>query len=329
LIFLLEKMRLDMNVAILAAPPEPAPAPADPLDHLADVLFHEMGSPGVYGRTALYEDVVERLAALITRHREPDTEVMRFPPVMNRAQLERSGYLKSFPNLLGCVCGLHGTESEIDAAVSRFDAGGDWTMSLSPADLVLSPAACYPVYPIAASRGPVPAGGWRFDVAADCFRREPSRHLDRLQSFRMREYVCIGSPDRVSAFRERWMVRAQEIARDLGLTFTIDYASDPFFGRVGQMKAVSQKQQSLKFELLVPLRSEEEKPTACMSFNYHRDHFGIAWSIRDTDGEPAHTACVAFGMDRLAVAMFQTHGRNVARWPTAVRDLLGFPRNDQ
>jgi seryl-tRNA synthetase len=318
-----------MNVAILNPLPDTASEPADQLDHLADTLFHRMGSDGVYARTALYEDVVERLAALISRHREPDTEVLRFPPVMNRAHLEKSGYLKSFPNLLGCVCGLHGSEREIDAAVSRFDAGGDWTNSLSPADLVLSPAACYPVYPIAASRGPVPANGWRFDVAADCFRREPSRHLDRLQSFRMREYVCIGSPDRASAFRERWMKHAQDIASDLGLTFTVDYASDPFFGRVGQMKAVSQKQQALKFELLVPLRSEEEKPTACMSFNYHLDHFGVAWGIQDADGAPAHTACVAFGMDRLAVAMFQTHGRNVARWPTAVLDLLGLPRDDQ
>ena len=44
---------------------------ADPLDHLADVLFHRMGSDGVYARTALYEGIVERLAALITRHREP------------------------------------------------------------------------------------------------------------------------------------------------------------------------------------------------------------------------------------------------------------------
>jgi hypothetical protein len=34
-------------------------------------------------------------------------------------------------------------------------------------------------------------------------------------------------------------------------------------------------------------------------------------------------------MDRLAVAMFHTHGRNVARWPITVRDLLGFPRNDR
>jgi seryl-tRNA synthetase len=318
-----------MNVTILPSPPSTALENVDPLDHLVETLFHRMGSDGVYGRTALYEDVVERLAALITRHREPDTEVMRFPPVMSRTQLEKSGYLKSFPNLLGCVCGLHGTESEIDAAVSSVDAGGDWTRSLSATDLVLSPAACYPVYPIAANRGPVPTDGWRFDVAADCFRHEPSHRLDRLQSFRMREYVCIGRPDMVKAFRQRWMKRAEGIAVDLGLMFAIDYASDPFFGRVGQMKAVSQQQQSLKFELLVPLRSEDEKPTACMSFNYHQDHFGVAWGIRDADGEPAHTACVAFGMDRLAVAMFQTHGRNVARWPAAVLELLGFPRGNR
>src|SRR6266571_6250246 len=223
-----------MNAAIVETPADSAPPPADPLDHLADALFHEMGSPGVYGRTALYEDVVERIAAVISRNREPNTEVMRFPPVMNRAQLEKSGYLKSFRNLLGCVCGLHGTEREIHSAVSRFDAGGDWTTSLSPADLVLSPAACYPVYPIAAARGPLPKGGLRFDVAADCFRREPSKHLDRLQSFRMREYVYIGPPQEVTRFRERWTGQAQRLADELGLPYRVAPASDPFFGRTGQ-----------------------------------------------------------------------------------------------
>src|SRR5580704_14922168 len=314
---------MNASAPIRTESPEGAPQIADPLDHLAGKLFHKMGTDGVYARTALYEDIIERLTALITRNREAGTEVMRFPPVMNRGQLEKSGYLKSFPNLLGCVCGLHGTEREIHSAVSRFEAGGDWTTSLSVADLVLSPAACYPVYPIAAARGQLPSGGLRFDVAADCFRREPSRHLDRLQSFRMREYVCIGSADDVSDFRERWMVRAQNIARDLGLTFKVDYASDPFFGRVGQMKAVSQKQQSLKFELLVPLRSEEQ-PTACMSFNYHREHFGTTWDIRDGNGGPAHTGCDAFGMDRLAVAMFHTHGTETAKWPASERETLGL-----
>ncbi len=243
-------------------------------------------SDGVYARTALYEGVVEKLAALITSNREAGTEVMRFPPVMSRSQLEKSGYLKSFPNLLGCVCGLHGTEREINAAVSRFDAGGDWTSSLSPADLVLSPAACYPVYPIAASRGQLPKGGLRFDVAADCFRREPSKHLDRLQSFRMREYVCIGTPDDVSDFRDRWMVRAQAIATDLGLTFRVDYASDPFFGRVGQMKAVSQKQQQLKFELADPAalgRAADrlhELQLSPRTFRHDLGHPGRQWRAR-------------------------------------------------
>jgi seryl-tRNA synthetase len=311
-----------MNVAARTTSEIASPS-ADPLDYLADALFHRMGSDGVYARTVLYEDMIERLAALITRHREPNTEVIRFPPVMNRAQLEKSGYLKSFPNLLGCVCGLHGSEREINSAVNRYDAGGDWTTSLSAADLVLSPAACYPVYPIAAARGPLPAGGLRFDVAADCFRREPSRHLDRLQSFRMREYVCIGNASDVADFRARWMERAQTIARDLGLAFRVDYASDPFFGRIGQMKAISQVQQSLKFELLVPLRSEAQ-PTACMSFNYHRDHFGTTWDILDVTGAPAHTGCVAFGMDRIAVALFHTHGIDVAKWPDNVRELLAF-----
>src|SRR6202165_1105595 len=147
-----------MNVVIRTAA-EIASQPVDPLDHRADVLFHKMGTDGFSARAALYENMVERLAPLITRHREAGTEVMRFPPVMNRGQLEKSGYLESFPNLLGCVCGLHGTEREIHSTVSRFDAGGDWTTSLSPADLVLSPGGCVPVYPIAAARGPLPPGG--------------------------------------------------------------------------------------------------------------------------------------------------------------------------
>jgi seryl-tRNA synthetase len=297
--------------------------PADPLAPLAAALFRPMGVDGVYARTALYEDVVEHLGAFITRQREPQAEVMRFPPVMSREQLEKSGYLKSFPNLLGCVCALHGTEPSIRSAADRYETGGDWTTSLTPADLVLSPAACYPVYPIVATRGRMPAGGLQFDIAADCFRHEPSRHLDRLQSFRMREFVRIGSPDEITEFRERWMARAPTLANELGLPFQIDVANDPFFGRVGQVMAVSQRQQALKFELLIPYYPGAT-PTACMSFNYHREHFGHTWGIHTATGEEAHTSCVAFGIDRLTVALFATHGLETAKWPAVVRRSLGF-----
>src|SRR5256885_11115802 len=162
-------------------------------------------SPLFPSPTPFRSDLVERLPAFIPRQRARRAEILRFPPLMSREQLEKSGYLKSFPNLLGCVCALQGTEAEIRAAAERYEAGAEWTAALAPADLVLSPAACYPVYPLIARRGAVPSDGLLFDVAADCFRREPSRALDRLQSFRMREFVRIGPPEEVLAFRQHWM----------------------------------------------------------------------------------------------------------------------------
>jgi seryl-tRNA synthetase len=305
-----------------------------------NVAFKEPKTPGPLARRArrgavvavgyrrrlrahrcLYEDVVNGLASFISRHREPGTEVLRFPPVMSRRQLEKSGYLKSFPHFLGCVCCLNSAEAEVREAVEACEAGEDWTPALSAADLVLTPAACYPVYPLVASRGEVPAAGLLFDVASDCFRREPSRDLDRLQSFRMREYVCVGTPEQIDEFRRRWMTRAQELAGQLGLPYRLAQASDAFFGRGGKLMAMSQIEQALKFELLVPVRSSDD-PTACMSFNYHRDHFGTAWNLSNAAGQVMHTGCVAFGMDRLALALFATHGLDLQDWPAATRKAL-------
>ena len=297
--------------------------PADALAHLAPALFMPMAVDGVYARTALYVNVTERLEHYITGLREPGVEVMRFPPVMSRKQLEKSGYLKSFPNLLGCVCALHGSEPAIRAAADRHETGGDWTEALSASDLVLSPAACYPVYPIAAARGPLPAGGLQFDIEADVFRHEPSKSLDRLQSFRMREFVRIGSPQEIVEYRERWLARAPRIAAELSLPHTLEVANDPFFGRVGQVMAVSQRQQALKFEMLIPYHAHAT-PTACMSFNYHREHFGNVWNMNDVRGDPAHTSCVAFGIDRLVVALFANHGVDLERWPAVTRRALAL-----
>ena len=291
------------------------------LAQIEQVLFRPMGVDGVRARTGLHERVLEAVAALITSRKPAEAETFRFPPVMSRRQIETNGYLKSFPNLLACACCLDGSEADIRKTVNRFIEGEPWTDALSASDLVLTPASCYPIYPIAAAQGPVPAGGLTFDVGCDCFRREPSRDLDRLQSFRMREFVRIGSPEQVMDFREAWLVKAQAMAEDLGLPFATDVANDPFFGRGGVLMAASQREQTLKFELLVPVVSED-KPTACMSFNYHQEHFGETWGLVLPDGQAAHTGCVAFGMDRLTLAMFVHHGLSLENWPASVRRAL-------
>jgi seryl-tRNA synthetase len=118
-----------------------------------------------------------------------------------------------------------------------------------------------------------------------------------------------------------WLERGREFVTQLALPFDVDVANDPFFGRAGRIMASSQRDQGLKFELLVPIESVE-KPTACLSFNYHQDHFGVTWGIETQSGDVAHTACVGFGLERLTLALFKHHGFNVASWPTSVRDAL-------
>jgi seryl-tRNA synthetase len=289
-----------------------------PVEAIIDYLLAPAGAPGVYARTEVFERVLEGLMRLISANREP-AESFVFPPVMSRTMLETSGYLKSFPHLLGCVCAMHGTETSIRGLVEK----ESWVDGLGVTDLVLTPAACYPLYPLVAARGPVPMQGQAFDVSSYCFRREVTHEPGRLQSFRMRENVCIGAPAAAFDFRKRWLGRAENMVQQLCLPYRLAPASDPFFGRVGQMMALSQVEQELKFEMLIPVMSPEN-PTACMSFNYHQDHFGEIWNMRTTDGALAHTACVAFGLERITLALFATHGLEPSCWPAAAREALGI-----
>src|SRR5690348_9051252 len=105
-------------------------------DAITSSVLRATDANGVQARTGLYEDVLAALNAFITRHRPSDAEVLRFPPVMSRALLEKSGYLKSFPHLLGCVSSLTGTEVGIRALVEGRAAGRDWVDGLAATDLV-------------------------------------------------------------------------------------------------------------------------------------------------------------------------------------------------
>jgi seryl-tRNA synthetase len=301
---------------------------ADPYAAYLDALVQAghlipSGVPGVYSRGGAFEDVIQRFDQFVTRVGEQDgASVMRPPSIIPREHFVRSGYLKSFPNLIGSVSTFAGNDQDHKELLRILERDDDWTKPLVPTDVVLTPAACYPVYPTMAGKT-LPASGRLVDVLTVCFRHEPSNDPARMQMFRQREYVRIGDPDAVKAHRDLWLERGQQMLRDLQLPVHADVANDPFFGRAGKMLAANQRDQALKFELLVPICSEE-KPTACVSCNYHEDHFGHAFEISLADGKPAHTACVGFGLERIALALFKWHGLDAARWPAAVRKTLGF-----
>jgi seryl-tRNA synthetase len=302
------------------------PASADQTALLSSLLERrlliETGVPGVYGRGGDFEHVREGVAAMVTRAAAAEEpEQVRFPPVLPRSDLERVGYLKSFPHLAGSIFAFNGSEAQAAEQYERASRHEDWSEFQGMTDLVLTPAACYPVYPAIAARGRLAAGGVTVDAGgAYVFRREPSGDPARLQMFHQREIVRIGEPHLVQAWRDAWRERAVELLGGLGLEVKLDLASDPFFGRSGRMLTVSQREQQLKFEVLTRIAGPE--PTAVASFNYHQDHFASAYGIELADGATAHTACLGFGLERITIALFRTHGLDIHAWPAEVGDQL-------
>lgn len=295
-------------------------------DFRDDLLRHGLlistGVQGVYGRSAEFEDTVERVDRLIVDAGAGDcAEVMRFPPILNRADFERSGYLKSFPHLVGTIHSFAGSEQAHRELLQAVDSGRDWSTAFPATEVVLTPAACYPVYPVLA--GTLASGGRLVDVLSECFRHEPSDDAARLQMFRMHEHVRLADAATVVAWREMWLVRVDSFVKALGLVADCQTASDPFFGRGGRLLALSQRDQRLKLEIVTPIASDE-RPTAIISLNYHQEHFGELFGIRTADGAVAHTACVGFGLERIALALYRQHGFGRAGWASPVRKALGL-----
>jgi seryl-tRNA synthetase len=283
-------------------------------------LIIPVGVQGAFGRGAVFEDVLDRFNALVTRLSIHDhAEVYAFPPVISRKVLEKVNYLDSFPHLCGAVYSFFGEEAQARTLTDRVHLGQPWDDLLGMTDVVLNPAACYPVYPTLT--GTVPRGGRLVTMLNWVFRHEPSDEPTRMQSFRVREFVRVGEPLEVVEWRNMWLGRGVALLRSLGLDARSEVATDPFFGRSGEMLAATQKEQRLKFEVVVPVISADQ-PTAVCSFNFHQEHFGSTFSIRTSDGRIANTACLGFGLERIVMALFKAHGFDVTEWPADVRTRL-------
>jgi seryl-tRNA synthetase len=298
---------------------EASPEQAAFLTSLLDAgLLLDTGAAGLLGQGPVFDRVREAFTAAVTRASGADpVESMRFPPLTSRFQIEKNGYLASFPHLAGSVFSFAGNDAEALELEGRATRHEDWSEFQSMTDAVLLPAACYPVYPVVAARGPLPPEGVIVDTgSAWVFRNEPSGDPARMRSFHMREFVRIGDPDDVATFRDAWLERTLGLFGRLGLVAESEVASDPFFGRVGRMLAANQKEQELKFELVAMVGGPE--PTAIASFNYHQDHFTQIYEIGLEGGRVAHTGCVAFGIERVTLALFRAHGLDPDGWPREV-----------
>jgi seryl-tRNA synthetase len=275
---------------------------------------------GVYGRSGQFSRIIDLLNAAITDlDRAVAPEVMRFPPVIGRRTIERAGYVQAFPHLLGTVHSFDGDQRAHGSLLQAIDAGDEWSGHQVMTEMVLTPAACYAVYP--RSEGVLGHNGKLVDVESWCFRREASDTPERMSSFRMREFVRLGTEDAVRTWRAEWITRAQAFLRKLGLQPGLAPASDPFFGTAGRLLASKQRELELKYELSIAIGSKDS--VATISCNYHAEHFGKVFGIQTSEGGVAHSACVAFGLERLALGLYTAHGASPEQWPAEVQVTLG------
>ena len=305
----------------------PTTSSAIPLSAFRDELLQAgvllpTGVAGVYGRSAAFEDTVERIDRLVTAYGADDSpEVMRFPPILNRSDFERSGYLQSFPHLAGTIHSFAGTEPAHRGMLDTIADGGDWSAAFAATRLVLTPAACYPVYPMLA--GSLPGSGRLVDVMSYCFRHEPSEDAGTnadVPDARARAGRRSGNSHgvaRVVGGARRVLHRRARPRRG-----TPTSASDPFFGRGGKLLAVNQSDQRLK---LRDLRSHRERrqPTAIISLNYHQDHFGEAFAITTAAARSRIRRASASAWSGSRWRSFAGTASTGEHWPRAVRKNAG------
>jgi len=252
----------------------------------------------------------------------------RFPTLIGADTLASCKYFESFPHSLTIASHLREDLGAIqtfarEARVVDGHLSAD-ASAFAPSECLLSPAVCFHLYQsLAGSRLEATV---RARATGKCFRYESGGldGLGRLWDFTMSECVAVGTQAEVLAFRERGLERSRALFEAWGLTLDVHTATDPFFVDVFAKQALFQAAFDLKFEASATLPYRKE-PLAIGSFNYHQDFFGRAFDIQSAEGRPAHTACVAFGIERFVLAFLAQHGTAPGRWPASVRDRWSEP----
>jgi seryl-tRNA synthetase len=281
------------------------------------------------GRYAL-GPLLTRLVSALDREMEGVAATMaappyQFPSLIAAEVLDRCRYLTNFPASLSLVSHLR----EDLGALQEFARTVAWdgralqypATAAAPAEALLSPSVCFHWYHWL--RDHVLTAPRAITAKGKCFRYEASNlsGLERLWDFTMREIVFVGPADFVLDRRQASLHHAVGLLDALGLRYTVATAADPFFVDSYAVQAAFQQGFELKFELLCPL-PYTGRNLAVGSINYHQDFFGRSFAITASDA-PAHTGCIGFGLERLALAVAAQHGPDPAAWPRWITSRIG------
>jgi hypothetical protein len=250
-----------------------------------------------------------------------------YPTLIPAKTMGRCGYFASFPQSINMVTHLVEDYDLLDefrnANLETTDLKIPRKEALTHPEACLSPAVCYHCYRSLEGKN-LGQGPKVVTTVGKCFRYESTNMtgLDRLWDFTMREIIFVGTEDEVTTRRQKGIELAARQIEKWDLEAHIESANDPFFSAAYATKTYYQVRGDLKFELrltIEPGENGEKRTLACESFNLHENFFGQTFSITASNGQPAFTGCVAWGLERWVLACFSQHGFDPKRWPEAVR----------
>ena len=221
---------------------------------------------------------------------------MRVPGFVSRAALERALYLEHFPQ-------------QVISAVPN---------SRPHDSTAMAPAACIHLYDGWAGSSVSPPGIQGI-VYGPCARFEDGRWDEtRLSQFTMLEWVAIGTSDFVGQLEPEVSARVSAAFDRLGLPVDRTEATDPFFAGPRSGAALLQRMSGAKHEWRSP------RDVALCSVNRHGDAYGTRFDIRSAEA-PAHSVCVAFGIERLVLAGMAEWGEDSDGWPVELSSVGRLP----
>jgi hypothetical protein len=219
---------------------------------------------------------------------------IQYPALIAREVLERAGYPRAFPHLLMFAGRNVPTErGDTRQSPSAHREAGDRDDGKGAHDWCLSPAVCYHTFAQLAGR--VIENPTVLTARGRCFRaeRETVPGIRQIE-FEMREIVLVGPITWIDACAEVVRQAIEAIAVQLGLWGEWQAAADPFFLPAASGRAMMQRLLKVKLEYQIPGAGG----LALCSINRHGAFFGQRFGITTPEGEPIHTACIAFGLDR-------------------------------
>ena len=288
-------------------------------------LFRPMGVDGVYARTALYVDLVERLEAIHHAAARPASGNHALPAgdephpageVRLPEELPQSAGLRVRPARLG---GLDPLGRRTLRQRRRLDHVADL---VGPGAVARRPA-------IPCIRSSRRAASCRAAACSSTSRRTCSdmslrSSLDRLQSFRMREFVRIGSPDEIVDFREKWMAKAPLLAAELGLPHYHRRRERSVFrprrpGHGGEPAAAGAEIRTV--DPLLSRRIAHRLHELQLSPRTFRPGVGHPRRRRANWRTPAASPSASTGW---RWRLFANHGLDLRKWPASTRQALAL-----